>query len=38
MSARSTPNQWKMVKLGEVTEIMKGGTPSRQFQVVICSL
>ena len=32
MSARSTPNQWKMVKLGEVTEIMKGGTPSRNVE------
>ena len=29
MSSRSMPNQWKTVKLGEVTEIFKGGTPHR---------
>ena len=29
MSTKSIPDHWKVVRLGEVTEIVKGGTPKR---------
>ena len=29
MNTKSIPDHWKVVRLGEVTEIVKGGTPKR---------